>query len=393
MRRFRILTSTILLIILVVSFTACGKKDAAEKVKWSEPDYNSAEDFIAPEEPAFTGGSSAGYDGDGKLVDDISNTSSTSLPAETPAEGVGEKIIRRVQMMVETEEFDNLVSTIDYQISVLGGYVENSEITGRGYYKYDTSRYGNIVARIPKNKLNDFVNKVSEIGNVTNKNVNTENVTLQYVDADSRKKSLQIEHERLLALLDKADNLDDILVLESRLSDVRYQLQYYETQLRTYDNLVEYSTVTLNIREVERITPVSEVKQSVWERMSAGFGDTMYNISEGLQNFFVWFVVNLPYLMIWAVIIIICVMIGKKIYRRFVEKSKARQSIPPRMMPNINPNMNPNGTANYNPNTNMNQTNPPNLNSNGPAQARTQQKNQTDSKPNSGGITQTEKDK
>lgn len=401
MKRTRILTSVIFLMILALSFSACGKKDSSSKGSRMESDYNSAADSVAPQEPSYTEGGTDDYVEEEKTGVDLSNTSAIS--SEIPGEGIGEKIIRRVQMMVETEEFDNLISTIDYQISALGGYVESSEVTGQGYYKKDSTRYGNIVARIPKNKLNEFVNKVNEIGNVTVKNENTENVTLEYVDADSRKKSLQIEQERLLALLDKADSLDDILVLESRLSDVRYQLQYYETQLRTYDNLVEYSTVTLNIREVERITPVSEDKLSVWDRISTGFGDTMYRISEGLQNFFVWFVVNLPYLIIWAVIITASVMIGKKIYRKVIENSKTKQSLPPRIMPNINPNMNLNGNPNLNPNTNshhpvstnMNQNNQPNINSSVPPQPQTntQSNTQANSQQNSNTSTQPEQGK
>jgi hypothetical protein len=105
------------------------------------------------------------------------------------------------------------------------------------------------------------------------------------------------------------------------LSDVRYELQNYQTQLRTYDNLVEYSTVTLNISEVDRITPVTEEKRSVWDRIRIGFGDTMYDIGEGLQNFLVWFIVNLPYLIVWAGIITAGILIGRKIYYKKYPKN------------------------------------------------------------------------
>ncbi len=181
-------------------------------------------------------------------------------------------------------------------------------------------RYGSIVARIPKARLNEFLNTVDDTSNVISRNETTENVTLKYVDVESHKKALEIEQERLLALLEKVETLEDIITLEGRLSTVRYELESYEAQLRTYDNLVEYSTVTMNIQEVERMTTVAEKKLSVWERIRTGFGDTMFNIGEGLQNFFVWFIVNLPYLLIWAVIIAVIVIIS----RRYIKKSKTK---------------------------------------------------------------------
>ena len=62
-----------------------------------------------------------------------------------------------------------------------------------------------------------------------------------------RKKSLEIEQERLWALLEKADSLDAVVALEARLSEIRYELESYTSQLRLYDNQVDYSTVSIYI--------------------------------------------------------------------------------------------------------------------------------------------------
>ena len=56
---------------------------------------------------------------------------------------------------------------------------------------------------------------VSEIGNVTQKNESVEDVTLQYVDVESRKKALETEQERLMELLSSAENMEDLLAIES----------------------------------------------------------------------------------------------------------------------------------------------------------------------------------
>jgi len=245
-----------------------------------------------------------------------------------PLNNSQDKIIRRVNLEVETQEFDQLISSIDTHINQLGGYVENSNMTGRRYYSNNSMRYGSIVARIPKARLNEFLNTVDDISNVVSRNETTENVTIKYVDVESHKKALEIEQERLLALLEKVETLEDIITLEGRLSTVRYELESYEAQLRTYDNLVEYSTVTMDIQEVERMTTVAEKKLTVWDRIRTGFGDTMFNIGEGLQNFFVWFIVNLPYLLIWAVIIAVIVIVSRKYYKKSKIKNIAKQYEP-----------------------------------------------------------------
>ena len=80
-------------------------------------------------------------------------------------------------------------------------------------------------------------------------------MTLDYVDVESRKKMLETEQQRLLELLETAESLDDILTIESRLTEVQYELDSKESQLRTYDNQIDYSTVYLDIDEVVRYTP------------------------------------------------------------------------------------------------------------------------------------------
>mgnify|MGYP001373172843 CR=1 FL=1 len=247
--------------------------------------------------------------------EDMKLTSTSGLAVESSNTTTMDKIITNVNLDVETREFDKLIETIKEEITILGGYDEKTEINGNRYNSRSNNRYAYIVARIPKDRLYEFVNIVNDNANVINETSSKTNVTLEYVDTESRKKSLEIEQERLFSLLEKTETLEDIVTLESRLSSIRYELQMYETELRTMDNKVDYSTVTISINEVERMTPTQE-KETVFTRIKNGFSNTMYDISEGFKNFFVWFVVNLPYIIIWAVIIGVAVVVIKRFLRR-----------------------------------------------------------------------------
>ena len=103
-----------------------------------------------------------------------------------------------------------------------------------------------------------------------------------------------------------------MITIESRLSEVRYQLESQESQLRTFDNQIQYSTVYLNIAEVEKYTPVAE--RTFFEKISDGFTDNLAGVAEDLVNFVIWFISSLPYLVVWGIIIVIAVkLIGKGI--------------------------------------------------------------------------------
>lgn len=300
----------ILLLMISIIATACSaqKKDSA------------------PLEQNSSSGSPSYYDRDSGETTKESGTNGSALASPSNVNS-NDKIIYRVTMGVETLDFDNFIVTINNQINLLGGYVESSSIRGNSFYK-ENLRYGNIVARIPKDRLDEFMNVVGDTANVVSQDRTSENITLRYIDIESHKKALEIEQERLLALLEREDSLEDIIALESRLSSIRYELQSYESQLRTYDNLVEYSTVTLNIQEVKRINPVEEGDAAFIDRIQNGLSDTMYNLGEGIKNFTIWFIVNLPYMVIWGGIIIVVILVSRKIYRKVkITNINSNQSI------------------------------------------------------------------
>lgn len=231
------------------------------------------------------------------------------------------KLIRTVDLNVETKEFDMVMGVLSDQVKELDGYIENmGTYNGSIYSGYRSSRSASLTIRIPKNRLDGFLETVSDISNVVSRSESVEDVTLTYVDMESHRNALKVEQERLLALLGQAESIEDILTIESRLSTVRYQLESMESQLRTFDNLVDYSTVYMNISEVKELTPVEE--KSGWQRMAEGFADSIKDIGSGFKEFGIWFVVHIPYLVIWA-LAIGCMALAVRAFVRRTRKKRA----------------------------------------------------------------------
>lgn len=269
-----------------------------------------------------TAGSSAEMKGE--AVEDIAEEAEVTAEeagtqTDTQQEEVGteRKLIRTVELNLETENYDSLIEGLEQQINELGGYIEYKDAYHGNYNSKKNgyrNRHANITARIPANKLDEFTGKVAEIGNITYESESVEDVTLQYVDLSSHKKMLVAEQTRLMELLENANSMEDIITIESRLSEVRYQIESMESQLRTFDNQVDYSTVHINVEEVERYTPQPE--KSTWERIKSGFGENVYRVTNGIKNFAIEFVIAIPIMVLWGVGIAVGILLARAILKR-----------------------------------------------------------------------------
>ena len=264
-------------------------------------------------------------------ADDVAEAGSTNAGINSNGEvaaaaQVNRKLIRTFDIQIQTKEFDDVISGIQKKVQELGGYIEESSLDSGSSYYSDYNRYSYMTVRIPSDKLDGFVQNVKDTANVTNISESTEDITLKYVDVESRKIALETERDRLLELLEKAETVEDIITIEGRLSEVRYQLESYASTLRTYDNQVDYSTVHINISEVDRETKVEP--KTFWEEVTEEFSDSIYDMGRGIRNFAIWFLGSSPYILLWGVIIAIVLFVlrffGKKRkFNKFLKEQPA----------------------------------------------------------------------
>lgn len=241
------------------------------------------------------------------FLESSSVTGSTPLPQAD----ANRKLVKNVWLTAETEDFAGLMEGINSRISQLGGYVENQETYYGSAYRDSGSCWADLTIRIPVDQLAAFVSQVSEISNVTNSRESAEDVTLSYADTESRKKALETERDRLLELMEQAETTEDLLAIESRLTDVRYQLESAASQLKLYDNLVSYSTVYLTVEEVQKLTPIQEL--STWEKITTGFQENLQALGDGLLSLLVFLIAGLPY---WIPLVLLAFLCGFLIRRR-----------------------------------------------------------------------------
>lgn len=251
--------------------------------------------------------------------------SATGSTTSSGTQFADQKLIKTVDLRAETEDLDALLAKLGEQITALGGYTEYQNIyNGSAYASYRT-RSAELTVRIPADALSGFLTQVEDFSNVISKTESVDDVTLQYVDTQSRLEALQAEHDRLVELMEKAETMSDLLEIEARLTEVRYELESVASQLRVLENHVSYATIELYIEEVEVLTEVEE--PTVWERISTGFMRNLQNLGDALVNLFVWIVTYSPQLLIFAGVIALIVWLC----RRSIRKRRLAKSpyIPP----------------------------------------------------------------
>lgn len=290
--------SILLCAALVLTLTACGgsaKNTSAMGVMREE---------AAAEAPAMMADNAASLKG--------AQPQSAALPE-------GRKWIITIDMTVETDDLDMLTADLDQKIKSLGGYVEDQSVHNGSNYASRRYRSANLTVRIPEEKADQFTSDISGLANVVSQNLRREDITLNYVATSSRVTALETEEARLLELLAQAETMEDLLTIEARLTDVRYELENYTSQLRLYDNQIDYATIYLYIEEVQEYTPVEE--PGFFERIRNTFSDALEGLGDGIVNITVFLVGNSPYILVFCAVAFVIFKLAKGPKIRFRKKT------------------------------------------------------------------------
>lgn len=281
-----------------------NEAEAEEAVADVDSAANMKMSSAALQERGDTGADSTGADG---------QVDTTEIPDSR-------KLIRNVDLSFETTDFDTFVQDIQSKTTALGGYIESSDLSGNAYT--DRHRYAYFTLRIPKPQVDTFLSFAEGEANLTRKYENTQDITLQYYDTESRKKALQSEYDRLLELMAKAESVDAVIAIEQRLSEIRYQLDSFESDLRRYDNQVDYSTITVNVSETTVLT--ASEKSGFWSRVQTNLESNIEDLCDAAIGLLIWFLSSLPVLLALAILFFIIYRIVKVIRSRRKEKKKKK---------------------------------------------------------------------
>lgn len=305
----------LLLLSLSLLLSACGAKGMAS----GEANYAPQASFPA-EAPALADAPGAGGpSADGAYNGAYAEEAFPSSPGGAYYENT--KIIRTADLSLQSTDFDGAVAALDALVSAQNGYYESSDFT-YGSYSGGGNRWASFTIRVPKENFDPFLNAVGDVAHVVSRNTGVQDVGEAYYDAELHLATLNTKYDRLLALLEKAEIMEDIIALESALSEVEYQIQQYKSTLTRYDGLIDFSTITVNLREVVRVTETSTEADPLHVRMGAAFTRGWHNFCDGLADFAVWAAYNFFGLLVFLVLLAAAVTVFLRLRKRRSRREK-----------------------------------------------------------------------
>ena len=303
----RVLAS-LLTVLMLLTLTACGgsaSKSESAGGHWAAAGDMAAEETVsAPSmaEPMEEAPMEMGY-----LEDAIYEEAAP----ETEKDGAvvtGQKLIRTAWLELESTEFDESVCGLKELTGEYGGYFETSSVANHK----DGARWGDYTVRIPAEKFDAFLSQAGTLCHMTWQEISQEDISEAYYDTEGRLQTQQIKLERLQNLLAKAEDMEDIIQLESAISETEWQIENLSGTLRHYDGKVSYATVHINLREVYKLTSVEEVPDTFGQRLGAAFGDGLRNCGDMLENLAVAFAYSWMWWLLTAVVIVAVVRVARK---------------------------------------------------------------------------------
>ena len=168
------------------------------------------------------------------------------------------KIIRNAWATIEVPKWDDALTAIAAAARATGGFIDTKD-AARGA---DGKIAGTVVVKIPAGRLDGFLSAIAPIGEIKDQKVAAEDVTKNYTDTESRLRNSQKMETRLLDLLDKSSGkVTDLLQVEKELGRVRSDIEQMQGQIKLYDSLIAYATVTLALAEKD-LTHASTLKET-----------------------------------------------------------------------------------------------------------------------------------
>lgn len=309
MNKKKILTAVMAAALLLGLLGGCGSKNLSMDADTSRS-YLYADDGISYE--TAMAAAPAAMSGAGSNGKSAADTASIPLPENR-------KWVITMSLTAETENLTDAMGLLAEKIQASGGYVESQSVSGTAVNS-GRSPSAYITVRVPAEQLDSFVEDVSGMTNVVSSSRYVEDITLSYTDTEGRVKALKTEEARLLELMEQAQTMSDLLEIEERLTEVRYQLENYTSTLRLYDNQVDYATLDLTLREVEKFTPPE--KQGFWQKVTSGLADSIVDMGQGMVDVTAWVLIELPYLVLVGLLGWLTVFLT----RRSIKKRRAKKA-------------------------------------------------------------------
>ncbi|AFY40775.1 DUF4349 domain-containing protein [Nostoc sp. PCC 7107] len=198
-----------------------------------------------------------------------------------------------------------VVNSVDKSIDAVSQIIAKQQgdligLNERQPTKENSRHTASIQLRVPQNSLEATLEELAKLGTIESRNITAEDVGDRLVDFQARLTNLRKTEANLQKIMDRAGSVRDVLSVAQELSQVRQSIEQIDAQLKSLQNQVAYSTITLNLEAaVSSTSPqraVGSQIQETWNNSTQSLG----SFTVGLLKLGIWLMVYTPYLLILA---------------------------------------------------------------------------------------------
>jgi hypothetical protein len=286
---------------LFLILAACSSNDESYESKEMSSDDKEMSNVVS---------SDADGEAESKAVTEESSESETKAPVVATER----MIIHQASLSVNVKKLDKAQSNIEQKVEQYGGYIVESNV----YQEDDQTSSGKMIVRIPEKNFEKFLlDAEGEAAEILERNVTGQDVTEQYVDLESRVKSKRAVEERLLEFMSKAQKTDDLLKISADLATIQEEIEVMVGKMKYLENQTSFSTIELTMYENRVVVPEIESKElNTWEKTKKQLATSTNSILSAGSALIVFFIGNLPVLVILGAIGFVVYVVIKRRLRQ-----------------------------------------------------------------------------
>ncbi|MEG0936068.1 MAG: DUF4349 domain-containing protein [Clostridia bacterium] len=221
-------------------------------------------------------------------------------------------VLKSAERKMETTGFEQSMVSVQNLVDEYQGYFEQSTVEGRPLEAGNAvGRTASMTVRVQEAQLDEFLASLDAVGTVTYKSESAEDISSQYYDVASRLAAYKAQQTRLGELVKSAANLEDMLLLEDKQTQVQQSIDELEGQMRGWDSLANDAPVYITLTEVAAGGQALVPGTTLEARMKTAFEQSVAWMKGFLQDAAVVLTMAAPALVIAIpLIIVICLIIA-----------------------------------------------------------------------------------
>jgi hypothetical protein len=298
-RIFLKIAVALLTVLLGLIITSCGAVNYLDR---GDSSAGQAYDTVYPEEYGMS----------------VPAAEAPEFEVRRPDGGVGDSslryVIRNGSIDLAVRNTRDTIQTIRGIVSEVDGIVSNSYV-----YEIREGQYGaNLTLRIPAQTFDAVMPQIENLGRATNVQTGQEDVTMHYIDLESRLKNQIAQEERLVEILEMAETVEEVLEVERELFRVRGEIESMTAQFTYLQDQVTYATINVNLRE--EAIPTENISPGAFEnfgrRISQAFISSINFILHSISSIIIAVITILPILILLGLVVLLIVLLIRKLSKR-----------------------------------------------------------------------------